>query len=102
MLVLKHLAQVLCRVSNLKVVAVNTWGRCEFRILYFIVLGWSLLDDFSVLLFLLLPSVVYSSASERSLFSLGHGVVQKGYLLTAQPRAVGRGWSAGPQKHRQT
>ena len=99
---LKHLAQVLCRVSNLKIVAVNTWGRCEFPILYFIVLEWPLLDDFCVLLFLLLPSVLYSSASEHSLFSLGHGVVQKGYPLTTQPGAVGRGWSAGPQKHWQT
>lgn len=50
------------------------------------------------------PSGPLSSTAQRrnTLFRLGHGLLQEGYPVRAQPGAVGRGRGEGPKKHWQT
>lgn len=94
-IILNFLTQVLYRLSSQYIVAVNILGRSEFNFLYFIVFGCVRL---MVLLF------CCSSAAQRrnTLFRLRYGVLQEGHPVSAEPGAVGRGWSESPQKHWQT
>lgn len=98
---LNHLTRILYIVSNQYIVAVSILGKSDLNVLYFVVLGWDL--GFNDSLFCC-PSfcllVLYRSASDH--LRLQHGVLQEGYPLSAQPGAVGRGWSTGTQKHWQT